>query len=124
MPRVNLLIADDVSLGKTVEAGLIMRELLLRRRIETIVVAAPALMLLHGKTSFRRNSASPSQLSIANTCSRSTNALLLGQSVECWFAVHRVAQRSSIAVPARIHAHSDEAHHAAPSTGAAWALES
>ena len=43
---MNLLIADDVGLGKTVEAGLIVRELLLRRRIETIVVAAPASMLL------------------------------------------------------------------------------
>jgi hypothetical protein len=33
LPRVNLLIADDVGLGKTVEAGLVARELLLRRRI-------------------------------------------------------------------------------------------
>jgi hypothetical protein len=33
-PRVNLLIADDVGLGKTVEAGFIVRELLLRPRIE------------------------------------------------------------------------------------------
>jgi SNF2-related domain len=46
LPRVNLLIADDVGLGETVEAGLIVRELLLRRRIEMIVVAAPASMLL------------------------------------------------------------------------------
>jgi SNF2-related domain len=46
LPRVNLMIADDVGLGKTVEAGLIVRELLLRRRIEMIVVAAPASMLL------------------------------------------------------------------------------
>jgi hypothetical protein len=46
LPRVNLLIADDVGLGKTVEAGLIMRELLLRRRIDFILVSAPPSMLL------------------------------------------------------------------------------
>jgi hypothetical protein len=45
LPRVNLFIADDVGLGKTIEAGLIARELLLRRRIDTIVVVAPPSML-------------------------------------------------------------------------------
>ncbi len=44
LPRVNLLIADDVGLGKTVEAGLIARELLLRRRVDFIVIAAPPTM--------------------------------------------------------------------------------
>ncbi|MGX1165767.1 SNF2 family DNA or RNA helicase [Bradyrhizobium sp. USDA 372] len=44
LPRVNLLIADDVGLGKTVEAGLVMRELLLRRRVDYFVVACPAVM--------------------------------------------------------------------------------
>ena len=34
LPRVNLFIADDVGLGKTIEAGLIARELLLRREGE------------------------------------------------------------------------------------------
>lgn len=46
LPRVNLLIADDVGLGKTVEAGLVMRELLLRRRVDLIVVLAPPSMTI------------------------------------------------------------------------------
>ena len=46
LPRVNLFIADDVGLGKTIEAGLIATELLLRRRVREIVVAAPPSMLL------------------------------------------------------------------------------
>lgn len=45
LPRVNLFIADDVGLGKTIEAGLIARELLLRRKITSIVVIAPPSML-------------------------------------------------------------------------------
>src|SRR5580704_4949738 len=49
LPRVNLLIADDVGLGKTIEAGLILRELLLRRRIDFVVVSCPPSMLLQWK---------------------------------------------------------------------------
>lgn len=45
LPRVNLLIADDVGAGKTVEAGLVLREMLLRRRVDYAVVAAPAGMV-------------------------------------------------------------------------------
>ena len=45
MPRVNLFIADDTGLGKTIEAGLIARELLLRKKAKTVVVAAPASVL-------------------------------------------------------------------------------
>jgi SNF2 family DNA or RNA helicase len=42
MPRVSLLIADDVGLGKTIEAGLVAQELLLRYRARTLLVVCPA----------------------------------------------------------------------------------
>lgn len=42
MPRISLLLADDVGLGKTIEAGLILVELLLRRRIRRVLILSPA----------------------------------------------------------------------------------
>lgn len=41
-PRVNQLIADDVGLGKTIEAGLVAQELSLRHRARTIMIICPA----------------------------------------------------------------------------------
>lgn len=41
-PRANLLLADDVGLGKTIEAGLVIQELLLRHRARTVIVICPA----------------------------------------------------------------------------------
>src|SRR5262249_39092168 len=42
MPRVALLLADDVGLGKTIEAGLILSELMLRRRVRRVLIVCPA----------------------------------------------------------------------------------
>lgn len=42
MARVNLLIADDVGLGKTIEAGLVIQELIVRHRARTVMVVCPA----------------------------------------------------------------------------------
>lgn len=42
MARANLLIADDVGLGKTIEAGLVVQELLVRHRARTVLVVCPA----------------------------------------------------------------------------------
>ena len=49
MPRVNLFIADDVGLGKTIEAGLILRELLLRQKVQRVVVIPPPSVVLQWK---------------------------------------------------------------------------
>lgn len=42
MPRVSLLIADDVGLGKTIEAGLVIQELIVRNRARTVLIVCPS----------------------------------------------------------------------------------
>ena len=42
MPRVNLLVADDVGLGKTIEAGMVALELIIRHRTRKILIVCPA----------------------------------------------------------------------------------
>jgi superfamily II DNA or RNA helicase len=53
MPRTNLLIADDVGLGKTIEAGLVMQELLLRYRARTMLIVCPAGLTLQWRDEMR-----------------------------------------------------------------------
>jgi superfamily II DNA or RNA helicase len=49
MPRVNLLIADDVGLGKTIEAGLVLQEMILRHRVRTVLVVCPSSLQIQWK---------------------------------------------------------------------------
>lgn len=53
MPRTTLLIADDVGLGKTIEAGLVVQELLLRHRARTALVVCPAALQLQWRDEMR-----------------------------------------------------------------------
>jgi len=50
MARANLLIADDVGLGKTIEAGLVIQELLVRHRARTVMVVCPASLQIKWQT--------------------------------------------------------------------------
>ena len=54
LPRANLFIADDVGLGKTIEAGLVTQELILRQQADFILIACPASICLQWKDEMRR----------------------------------------------------------------------
>ncbi len=53
MPRTKLLIADDVGLGKTIEAGLVMQELMLRHRARTMLIVCPSGLTLQWREEMR-----------------------------------------------------------------------
>ncbi len=53
MPRVNLLIADDVGLGKTIEAGLVVQEMILRHRVRSVFIICPSSLQVQWKEEMR-----------------------------------------------------------------------
>ncbi|MDR2453373.1 MAG: DISARM system SNF2-like helicase DrmD, partial [Bifidobacteriaceae bacterium] len=52
-PRTNLLLADDVGLGKTIEAGLVIEELLLRHRARSVIIICPPSLSLKWQAEMR-----------------------------------------------------------------------
>ena len=53
MPRANLLIADDVGLGKTVETGLVIQELMVRQRVRTVLIVCPSALQIQWRDQMR-----------------------------------------------------------------------
>ena len=53
-PQNTLLIADEVGLGKTIEAGYILKEWKLRHKVETILILVPARLRTKWKTEMER----------------------------------------------------------------------
>ena len=136
LPRVNLLIADDTGLGKTIEAGLITRELLLRRKVKVIVVAAPPSMLEQWKGEMEDRFGLVFEVFDRNYVSRMRRER--GFGVNPWrthsrFLVsHRLLIDPAYTDPMRewLGDHRtgsllilDEAHHAAPSSGGRYGIE-
>lgn len=137
LPRVNLLIADDVGLGKTVEAGLVARELLLRRRIDFIVIAAPPAMTIQWKDELEAKFGLSFEIIDRDRIGEMRR--LRGYSVNPWstgsrFIVsHRLLTDEVYAAGLRdalgeFRARAlfilDEAHHAAPAVGMRYAISS
>ena len=137
LPRVNLFIADDVGLGKTIEAGLIARELLLRKKVKEIFVSCPPSMLLQWKEELEARFGLTFEILDKEYMKRVRRER--GFSVNPWsthtrFLVsHRLLIDEAYAGPFRDHLGTfrsgslfilDEAHHAAPSSGAKYAIDS
>ena len=136
LPRVNLFIADDVGLGKTIEAGLIARELLLRKRVREIVVAAPPSMLQQWKEELEVRFGLTFEILDRDYIKRIRQER--GFGVNPWsthsrFLIsHKLLIREEYAGPLRAWLDDfrsgsllilDEAHHAAPSSGAKYAID-
>jgi SNF2 family DNA or RNA helicase len=137
LPKVNLFIADDVGLGKTIEAGLIANELLLRRRISNIVVSCPPAMLGQWKDELETRFGL--SFEILDRAYLEKIRRQYGYGVNPWKTFPRflVSQRLLIdelyTAPLREWLGTlkpgslfilDEAHHAAPSSGAKYAVDS
>ncbi len=54
LPRANLFIADDVGLGKTIEAGLVLQELILRQQAGFVLVVCPASVCAQWQSEMQR----------------------------------------------------------------------
>lgn len=137
LPRVNLFIADDVGLGKTIEAGLIARELLLRKKVKEIFVSCPPSMLLQWKEELEARFGLTFEILDKEYMKRVRRER--GFSVNPWgthtrFLVsHRLLIDETYVGPLRDHLGTfrsgsllilDEAHHAAPSSGQKYAIDS
>ena len=137
LPRVNLFIADDVGLGKTIEAGLIASELLLRRRVREVVVACPPAMLLQWKDELETRFGLTFEILDRAYIDRVRQEH--GYGVNPWntfprFLVsHRLLIDETYVGPLRDWLGNlrpgtififDEAHHAAPASGARYAIDS
>ena len=137
LPRVNLFIADDVGLGKTIEAGLIARELLLRKKVREIVVSCPPSMLLQWKDELETRFGLVFEILDKDYMKRVRRER--GFGINPWgthsrFLIsHRLLIDEAYTGPLRdwlgtFHPGTlfilDEAHHAAPSSGQKYAIDS
>ncbi len=136
LPRVSLFIADDTGLGKTIEAGLIARELLLRRKVKAIVVATPPSVRDQWKAELEERFGLVFEILDRACLARIRRER--GFGVNPWrthtrFLIsHNLLIDPAYADPLRewlgtLHPGSllilDEAHHAAPSSGGRYGIE-
>jgi len=78
---IRLLVADDVGIGKTIEAGLIARELLDRGEIEHLAVLCPPPLAEQWQSELREKFHIEAELVLPSTAARLERNLSLGESL-------------------------------------------
>lgn len=87
-PLQRLLIADDVGLGKTIEAGYILRELRARGQVERVLIVVPSRLREKWRSELRRRFDEPFELVMARDVLRYLENVRKGRSPEpfLWIA--------------------------------------
>jgi len=137
MPRVNLFIADSVGLGKTIEAGLILREMLMRQKVRRTVICCPPSVVRQWKDEMEQRFGLTFMIYDRDyvTAKRQER----GYSVNPWTTHSRfiisqsLIRNETYAAPLRDWLGEfrgdtmfilDEAHNAAPASGSKYAIDS
>jgi len=142
LPRVNLFIADDVGLGKTIEAGLVLQEMLLRQRADWVLVVCPASVALQWRDEMQKKFGL--QFELYNRAFISRRRKERGFGVNPWsthnrfIITYQTLRRPEYRDPLLQHLSTmsqgekarksmlilDEAHTAAPASASAYAVDS
>ncbi|HEX4334343.1 MAG TPA: DISARM system SNF2-like helicase DrmD [Polyangiaceae bacterium] len=137
LPRANLFIADDVGLGKTIEAGLVMQELQLRQRVEVVLVVCPASLCLQWRGELEKRFGQRFEIMGRELVARRRRER--GFSINPWATHNRfivsyqTLRRPEYREPLLVHLGArmkksllvlDEAHTAAPASSSQYAIDS
>jgi ERCC4-related helicase len=137
LPRANLFIADDVGLGKTIEAGLVLQELLLRQQVEFALIVCPASVSLQWRDEMQKRFGL--HFEIMNRAFIARRRQERGFGVNPWTTHNRfivsypILRRPEYRDPLLQHIGQkarksmlilDEAHVAAPATASKYAIDS
>jgi hypothetical protein len=137
LPRANLFIADDVGLGKTIEAGLVMQELKLRQRVDFVLVVCPASLCLQWRGEMEKRFGQRFEIMGRELVSRRRRERGFGVKVwsthDRFIVSYQTLRRPEYREPLLVHLGQrmkksllvlDEAHTAAPASASQFAVDS
>ena len=88
--RIRYLLADEVGLGKTIEAGLILRELKIRGLVRRILVVAPAGLVLQWQSEMKSHFNEDFRLILPGSLSALRQAGAIDENENLWRMHHQV----------------------------------